>query len=118
MRAEITLEEFLNRLASGKAQIDFNNFESESEAYRVANILDEHGFVGWDRTAMEDYIRTRFLTHEFRYLLCDSGGKTDVTASGRLNRRNDLITNVRGFLNLAGLKDQTISDEDFDSILE
>lgn len=110
------MDEFWEKFQDGQVSVDCASLKNKREdAERLVKVIRARKLETWNGMDLEEYIFSRFGTGAYRYLKISSNSNREISAMVEAGRRHVLL--LDDVLELLDPQEETVSNEDFDSIL-
>lgn len=110
------MDEFWEKFQGGQVVVDCASLKNNPEdADRLVKVIRARGLKTWNGMGLEEYISSRFDTGKHRYLRISSDSNREISAMKAADRYPVLL--LDDVLELLDPPEETVSNEDFDSIL-
>lgn len=110
------MDEFWEKFQGGQVRVDCASLKNNPEdAERLVKVIRARKLGTWNGMDLEEYISSRFGTGKFRYLKISSDSNREISAMKVSDGRPVLM--LDNVLELLDPLEETVSNEDFDSIL-
>lgn len=110
------MDEFWEKFQGEQVVVDCASLKNNPEdADRLVKVIRARGLKTWNGMGLEEYISSRFVTERYRYLRVSSNSKWEISAMKAADRRPVLL--LDDVLELLDPLEETVSNEDFNSIL-
>lgn len=110
------MDEFLEKFQGGQVIVDCASLKNNPEdAERLVKIIRAMELQTWNGMNLEEYISSRFCTGQYRYLKRSSNSYRGISGMKGADGRPVLL--LDGVLELLDPLEETVSNEDFNSIL-
>lgn len=110
------MDEFWEKFQGGQVSVDCASLKNNPEdAERLVKVIRARELETWNGMNLEEYISSRFVTGRYRYLRISSNSNREISAMKAADRRHVLL--LDDVLELLDPLEETVSNEDFNSIL-